>query len=397
MTTQSLPPLPVARSCPFDPPAEYRRFRFESPVTKIRTPRGDPAWVVTRLEDVREVLNDRRFSSDPRKPGFPSYLTGDVPPPPGFFMQTDAPEHTRLRRTVTKEFLTRHVEALRPKMQSVVDAFVDRLTSLEPPADFVGAFAVPVAAAIICELLGVPCEDHPFIQDRTDTVLNRSSTPEQTQTAAIELMGYFDRVITRKEGESSDDLLGRLVAQAKHEGQPSHQELVGIAALLLLGGYDTMAQVIGLGVVTLLRHPDQLERFLADASLGEGLCDELVRYLSVNHAGLPRVATQDVELGGQQIRAGEGVLVMVNSANRDEAVFGNPDAFDIHRQCRHHVGFGHGIHKCIGANFARAELEIVFRTLFTRLPSVHLAAPLEELAFRHEMVLYGLHKLPVAW
>ncbi|HYH98398.1 cytochrome P450, partial [Hyalangium sp.] len=169
------------------------------------------------------------------------------------------------------------------------------------------------------------------------------------------------------------------------------------AALLLLGGYDTMAQVIGLGTVTLLKNPDQLAEFIRDPSLGENLVDELVRYLSVNHAGLPRAALADVEVGGQLIREGEGVILMLNSGNRDELVFKNPDAFDIHRQTTQHVGFGHGLHKCIGADFARAELQVVFSTLFRRIPSLSLAAPIEELPFRHEMVLYGLKALPVSW
>ncbi|HKY38966.1 MAG TPA: cytochrome P450 [Polyangiaceae bacterium] len=203
------------------------------------------------------------------------------------------------------------------------------------------------------------------------------------------------RVITEKERAPGADLLGRLISDPAR--QVSHPEFVGLAALLLLAGYDTMAQVIGLGTVTLLLHPDQLTEFLTKPELGENMVEEMVRYLTVNHAGLPRVAVADVEISGQLIRAGEGVLVMLNAGNRDEAAFQNPDAFDIHRDVHHHVGFGHGLHKCIGAPFARAELEIVFCTLFRRIPTLRLLQPVEELPFRHEMVLYGLHALSVGW
>jgi cytochrome P450 len=397
MDASQLPPFPMTRTCPLDPPPEYKRLRVEQPISRVRTPRGDAAWLVTRLEDIRAVLTDKRFSSDPRQPGYPSYMSGDVPPPPGFFMQMDAPEHPRLRALVTREFMARHVEVLRPRMQRIVDERIDALLKRTPPVDLISELALPVASTVICELLGVPQKDHPFIQDRTDTVLDRSKPPKEAETAVVELMGYFDQVVTAKERTPADDLLGRLVSDPARQSQATHQELVGIAALLLLGGYDTLVQVIGLGTLTLLQHPDQLAEFKANPSLGDTLVDELVRYLTVNHAGLPRVALADVEVGGQLIRAGEGVLVMLNSGNRDETAFQKPDCFDIHRETKNHVGFGHGLHKCIGAAFARAELQIVFRTLFQRIPTLRLAVPLEELPFRHEMVLYGLRKLPASW
>ncbi|MHA7631271.1 cytochrome P450 [Corallococcus sp. M7] len=393
----ALPPLPTARTCPFDPPPEYRRLRVEQPISRVVTPRGDPAWLVTRHEDIRAVLTDRRFSSNPLARGYPSYVTGDVPPPPGFFMQMDAPDHTRLRALVTREFMARHIESLRPRMQAIVDRRVDALLHEPQPADLIKAFALPTASAVICELLGVPFEDAGFVQSRTDGVLDRSRTAKESETSAIELMGYFDRLVSTKEQAPGDDILGRLISDKTRSEQVTHAELVGIAALLMLGGYDTMAQVIGLGTVTLLQHPEQLADFLRDPSLADGLVEELVRYLTVNHAGLPRAATADVEVGGQLIREGEGLIVMLSSGNRDEQAFPNADAFDIRRDCRHQVGFGHGLHRCIGATFARAELAIVFRSLFERIPSLRVAVPVEELAFRHEMVLYGLKQLPVAW
>ncbi|QKW09291.1 cytochrome P450 [Streptomyces sp. NA04227] len=396
--TATLPEFPMPRTHPLDPPPQYRELGAERPVFQVRTPRGDTAWIVTRHEDVRAVLTHRAFSSDPRTPGFPTYVTGDVPPPPGFFMQADAPDHGRLRRTVTREFLINQMEALRPTMRRILDGLIDDMTADgNESGDLVRQFALPMAAMTICEILGVPFEDHVLFVRLTDTVLDRRSTPEQAVQAAGELMGYFDRLVTAKEAQPSEDLFGRMVTRAA-DGGLNHQELVGMAALLLLGGYDTMAQMIGIGTVTLFEHPDQLAELKADTALVPGAVEEMLRYLSINHAGLPRAVTEDVEVGGRQLRAGEGVLVMLNAANRDEDVFENADSFDIHREnTGRHVAFGHGFHKCVGATLARVELTEVFAGLFERLPGLRPLKPMGELPFRHDMVLYGVRELPVAW
>lgn len=396
--TTALPEFPMPRAHPLDPPPEYHALSAEHPVFQVRTPRGDTAWVVTRHEDVRTVLTDRGFSSDPRTPGFPTYVTGDVPPPAGFFMQADPPDHGRLRRSVTREFLINQMEALRPVMRRILDGLIDDMTADgSRSADLVRQFALPMAAMTICEILGVPFEDHVLFVSLTDTVLDRTSTPEQAVRAAGELMGYFDRLVSAKERQPSEDMFGRMVTRSA-DGGLNHEELVGMAALLLLAGYDTMAQMIGIGTVTLFEHPDQLAALTRNPALMPGAVEELLRYLSINHAGLPRAATEDVVVGGQLIRAGEGVLVMLNAANRDEGVFENADRFDILREnTGRHLAFGHGFHKCVGATLARVELTEVFGGLFERLPGLRPVKPIEELSFRHDMVLYGVRGLPVAW
>jgi cytochrome P450 len=403
MDISTAPTFPMPRRDPLDPPPDYRRLGAERPIFRVRTPRNQLAWVVTRHDDVRAVLTDRRFSSDPRTPGFPTYITGDLDPPPGFFLQLDPPDQTRLRRLVTREFVMSQMELLRPRMEVILDGLIDAMERTGAgqgrSADLVKQLAFPMAATVICELLNVPYEDHDVFVSLTDTVLDRSSTAEQTAKAATELMAYFDRLVTTKERQEppSDDMLGRLVVHFR-EGAISHTELVGLAALLLLSGYDTMAQMIGLGVLTLLRHPDQLALMRADPALVPPTVEELLRYLSINHSGLPRSALEDVEVGNVLIRKGDGVLVMINAANRDEEVFEDPDKFDIRREFRHeHVAFGHGFHKCIGLTLARVELATVFAGLFRRLPTLQLARPVDELRFRHEMVLYGVRELPVTW
>ncbi len=399
MQPPDAPRFPMPRSSPLDPPPDYRVHAAERPIFRVTTPRDELAWVVTRHDDVRAVLLDRRFSSDPRSPGFPTYLTGDVPPPPGFFLQLDAPDQPRLRKLVNRELLISQMEKLRPRMQVILDELIDDLIAQGRSADLISALAFPMAARVICEMLHVPFEDRALFVGLTDTVLNRSSSAEEVGRAAGELMAYFDRLVSarRAAGGPMEDLLGRLIATAPDSGV-SHAELVGLAALLLLAGYDTMAQVIGLGVLVFLLHPQQLAELQRDAALIPQAVEELLRYLSINHAGLPRAALEDVEVGGQRIRAGEGVLVMINAANRDPAVFDRPDVFDIHRRgLEQHVAFGHGLHKCIGLTLARVELSTVFAGLFRRLPTLQLARGLDDLPFRHEMVLYGVRELPVRW
>ena len=394
--TSVVPEFPMARSHPLDPPPQYRSLSREQPVLQVRTPRG-LAWLVTRHEDCAAVLTEPSFSSDPRTPGFPSYMSGDVPPPPGFFLQLDPPDQSRLRRLVTREFLVSRMEALRPRMQEVLDELIDRMLARGNSAELVADLAYPMAATMICELLDVPMADQEIFVGLTDTVLDRSSSPEETTRAAEELMAYFDRMVTAKKQDPKDDLLGRLIKQEQAE-RLNHDELVGLAALLLLSGYDTMAQMIGLGVLTLLEHPDQLAALRADAALMPAAVEEMMRYLSINHSGLPRAATKDVVIGGQQIKAGEGVLVMLNAANRDESVFADPDVFDIHRPAvNRHIAFGHGFHKCIGLTLARVELTTVFAGLFDRIPGLRAPRAIDELPFRHDMVLYGVRELPIEW
>ncbi|WP_441249246.1 cytochrome P450 [Kitasatospora sp. McL0602] len=397
MNATVTPEFPMPRTHPLDPPPQYRELGAEQPVFQVRTPRGELVWVVTRHEDARAVLTDLRFSSDPKTPGYPTYINGDTPLPPGFFLNQDAPDHTRLRRLVTREFLVSQMEALRPRMKVILDGLLDDMQAKGRSGDLVRQLAFPMAATVMCELLNVPYEDHGIFVTLTDTILDRSSTPEQAETAARELMAYFDKLVTERKQHPTEDMLGRLVTQ-EEAGRLDHAEFVGLAALLLLSGYDTMAQMIGLGAATLLDHRDQLADLQADPSLYPQAVEELLRFLSINHAGLPRAATADLTVGGQQIKAGDGVIVMLNAANRDESVFDAPDSFDIHRTSpQSHVAFGHGFHKCIGLTLARVELTTVFAGLFERLPELRLERALEELPFRHDMVLYGVRELPVAW
>jgi cytochrome P450 len=393
--------FPMPRRCPFGPPEEYERMRTEEPVARVRLRDGGTAWLVTRYDDVRQVLTSPAFSSDIRRPGMPAVSPEIVAvarrqQPP--FVRLDPPEHTFYRRMLISEFTVKRVKAMRPGIQSVVDKALDDLLRRTPPVDLVEEFALSVPSLVICRLLGVPYSRHEFFQDRARTLLSRDSTGEQVRTAWGELHAYLDTLVDEKLREPADDLLSRLVVNhLRPAGELARQDLLTTCALLLNAGHETTANMISLGTVALLEHPDQLAALHRDPELLPAAVEELLRYLSIADLVPARVATEDVDLGGTRIRAGEGVIALLAAADWDPAVFDDPDTLDLRRGNRHHVAFGGGVHQCIGQNLARAELEIALATLFRRIPTLRVAVPVADLPYKDEGVVFGLHALPVTW
>ena len=402
MTTVDQPALefPVARTCPFEPPAEYRQIREEEPITKVRLPEGGQAWVVTKHEHVRQVLNDPRFSADRQHPDFPSLVPGQRPAiqdTERALISLDAPEHTQARREVVGEFTVRRIEALRPRIQQIVDESIDQMIAGPRPADLVQALSLPVPSLVICEMLGVPYADHEFFQAQTTKMINRLVDPQTRRAAFESVRDYMDELITRKEVELPDDLLGRQIVKLRAEGTYRRAALVSLGFLLLLAGHETTANMISLGTLVLLRNPDQLAALRSGAGSTLDAVEEMLRYFTIVDAATARLCVVDAEIGGVLIRAGEGVLALGFAANRDPDAFDTPDAFDIERGARHHVAFGFGPHQCLGQNLARTELQIVFDTLFSRLPNLKLAADVDDLPFKDDAAIYGLYGLPVTW
>ncbi|HEY3608601.1 MAG TPA: cytochrome P450 [Pseudonocardiaceae bacterium] len=404
MTTTDidLPEFPLARRAPFDPPAAYARLRDEAPVTRALMPGGRPVWLISGHENVRRILADPRVSSDRTRAGFPMIV--QVSPEQlkkslsfgRSLIGSDPPEHTAQRRMVITEFTVRRVQALRPRIEEIVNERIDAMLAGDRPADLVKALALPVPSLVICELLGVPYEDRDFFQERTKRLLRRSSGQAEREAASNELTGYFDELITAKSADPGDDLLSRLIARNRETEVFSHDLLVGLATLLLVAGHETTANVIALGTLALLEHPDQLAALTADPESVPAAVEEMLRYLNIVEAGF-RVATADIEIAGTVIRAGEGLVALAASANRDDSAFGHSGVFDIARGARHHVAFGYGIHQCLGQNLARMELDVVFRNLFRRIPGLHLAIPVADLPFKADSFVYGVHELPVTW
>lgn len=393
-----LPEYPMARAagCPFDPPPALQEQRREGPLTKVRLWNGDTAWLVTPYAEQRALLADPRVSADVTKPGYPS-------PSPvrrnrvGFILMDD-PEHARQRRMVTAPFSIKRIEALRPRVQQIVDGLIDDLLAGPQPVDLVREFALPVPSLVICELLGVPYDDHDFFQRNSSMIINREVTVEQRDRALEALTEYLDDLVGRKLAEPADDLLSGL-AQRVEDGELSRGDAARMGVLLLIAGHETTANMIALGTLALLEHPDQLAalRETDDPKLVAGAVEELLRYLHITHNGRRRVALADIEIAGQTIRAGDGLIVPNDLGNRDPEVFPDPDRLDIHRDARRHVAFGFGVHQCLGQPLARMELQVVYGTLYRRVPGLRLAADIGDIGFKHDGAVYGVYELPVTW
>ncbi|MFE4976730.1 cytochrome P450 [Kitasatospora sp. NPDC056651] len=399
-TTHAVP-LPARHSvgCPFGPPPAYTEAAATAPLTRADVPGGEPCWLATGYAEVRTVLSDRRFSADPRHPSFPVLIAGSrerIAENPSF-LRLDDPEHARLRRMVTGDFLVKRVEAMRPDIQRIVDEALDAMTGDRAEADLVADFALPVPSLVICLLLGVPYEDREFFQRVSRTLLNNTNTLERLLEAQEELLGYLRALAARKRERPEDDILSRLATR----DDLTAREVASTGLLLLIAGHETTANMIALSTALLLDRPEQIAR-LADPAAVPGAVEELLRLLTIVHTGVPRVALEDVELGGTTVRAGEGVIAMLSTANRDEEVFGGADRssvdeLDLDRDARRHMAFGFGVHQCLGQPLARAELQIALTTLFRRLPGLRLTVPRDELAFRTDSFIYGMRSLPVTW
>lgn len=399
---ETMPSFPMKR-CPFAPPEQYAQLREHSPVSRVKLPDGKEAWLVTRYEDVRSVLGDNRFSTNPSTPGYPFIAPARAAllmnESPRTFLRLDPPEHTKGRRLLTMEFTVKHIDAMRPAIQTIVDGLLDDLVKKGPPADFFLDFALQVPTIVISNILGVPREDEAFFIDRSKAKLDLSATPDVPVKAGADMRSYLEGLIQKKEAarEVGDDLITRLLNNQVAPGHISRDDLLALIELLIIAGHETTANTMALGTLSLLLHPEQKEALAADPGLSPSTVEEILRYHTPVQYNGPRAALEDVVVGGQLIRKGEGVLAMINAANRDPEVFDEPDTFNIHRQSMRHIAFSYGIHQCIGQPLARAELQIVFSTLFRRLPRLALAAPVSELPFKHNAFVFGVDAMPVTW
>jgi cytochrome P450 len=395
-------PHPRSTGCPFDLSPQMRDLASEGPVTRTRTWDGTTPWTITGHAEQRTLLSDPRLSADSSRPGYPSPVEHHGPRPEGgpdlSFVLMDDPEHLRLRRMVSGAFTIKRTEALRPTVQAMVDRAIDDMLAGPNPADLVQALALPIPSLVISELLGVPYEDHQFFQDNSKVIVSTTAGPEDRGTAHKRLSAYLDDLVGEKIKRPSDDLLSRLAAQVA-AGELTRTEASAMGVLLLLAGHETTANMISLGTLLLLQHPDQLEllRSTDDPKVVEAAVEELLRYLSIVHLGRRRTATEDIEIAGQTIKAGDGVILLGELANRDPAVFPDGDRLDITRGNRHHQAFGAGTHHCLGQPLARLELQVVYPTLLRRVPTLRLAGDVESVPFKHDAVIYGLHALPVTW
>jgi cytochrome P450 len=395
-----LPPLHMRRDV-FDPPAELREIRETAGVRTVVNAFGMKVYLVTRYEDIKDVLADHERFSNTRPPNFV------VPGAPvlseeeqasaraGNLLGLDPPEHQRLRRMLTPEFTARRMKRLEPRIAEIVTQRLDIMEGAGPPADLVAQFALPIPSLVICELLGVPYADREDFQRRSARQLDLSAPIPQRLEVVRQGREYMAKLVTGARRDPGEDMLGMLVRD--HGGELSDDELIGIAGLLLLAGHETTSNMLGLGTLALLRNPKQLAAVRDDPEAAGSAVEELLRYLSVVHSAIPRITTAEVEVAGVTIPAGELVFLSLPLGNRDPNFIDAPEVLDIRRSAAGHLAFGHGVHHCLGAPLARMEMRIAFPALLRRFPKLALAQPLSDVQFRSFHFIYGLQSLEVSW
>lgn len=390
--------FPQNRTCPYHPPTGYpSESRGQRSVSRVRLYNGRTVWLVTGHAEARSLLADPRLSSDRENPAFPLFARrqAEATQRRVELIGVDDPEHNTQRRMLIPSFTVRRTAALRPRIRETVARLLDAMAEQGPPSELVNAFALPVPSMVICALLGVPYTDHEFFEAQSRKLL-RGPAASDVEEARDALDDYFRALIDRKRRDPGDGLLDELIAKQLESGALDREELVRLAEILLVAGHETTANMISLGTFTLLQHPDQLARLREGGEAVPAAVEELLRFLSIAD-GISRVAVEDIEVGGEILRAGDGVLLSTSVINRDEAVYPAADTLDIGRSARNHVAFGFGIHQCLGQNLARAELEIALPALFDRFPGLRLAVPADEVPFKPGDTIQGLLELPVTW
>ncbi|GAA2756143.1 cytochrome P450 family protein [Actinopolymorpha rutila] len=401
-------PLMLAPGFFQDPEAVYAVLREEGPVRKVVFPNGWEAWVVTRYDEARAALADPRLLKDLRvldQLGRPDSVPVQLGDESLFaealhhhMLNLDPPDHTRLRRLVNKVFTSRRVEALRPRIEEITEELLDAIAvrgANGGPVDLIDSFAFPLPMTVICELLGVPFEDREDFRAWSAVAVVDDPGEEEARTSSYAMVAYFSQLIAAKRANAGEDLLSALVQARDDKDQLDDNELIGMAFLLLLAGYETTVNLIGNGVFALLRNPDQFDRLRAEPSLVDGAVEEFLRYDGPLNVATSRFTSEPVRVGDVEIPRGEFVLVSLASANHDERRFPEAGRLDVTRRGGGHLGFGHGIHYCVGAPLARLEGEVAFRRILDRFPKLSLAVEPGEVRWREGSTFRGVEHLPV--
>jgi len=394
------PAFPFQRTCPFDPPPQYAAARAAGAVCPVTLWNGRRAWLVTRHEDIRAVLSDdARFSGRMANPDFPAITPARVTVDRNerAFVGMDNPAHDAYRRMFTREFSVKRLQALNPKISAIAEGLIDDMIEHGPPVDLIPALAVKFPSLVMSALFGSPYEDSEFIIRCAVARHGLTQSTEEAEFKARELAAYVRRLIDTKEASPGDDMVSRIIDEHVKPGKLSRDDFAEIGAMILRAGHDTTTNMIGMGTLLLLQNDALRAQLTADPALIEGAVDELLRYVSPVQFSPRRVALTDVEIGGVTIPKGEGLFMLLASANRDASMFSDPDTIDATRDASRHLAFGFGIHQCLGQMLARFELQIIYEAILRRLPSLRLAVPLEEIRFKHDMQIYGVHNLPVEW
>ncbi|MCR3751669.1 cytochrome P450 [Lentzea californiensis] len=397
MTEAAVCPVHHERDHPLHPPAGFAEAVAGGPV-KMIWPNGVEAWMVSSYAGVRQVLSDSRFST--RKGGQPEMRTDDGdevldPDQPGNINGIDGAEHMRLRRPLSRGFMVKRMNELRPRIQQIVDEHLDVMEAEGAPADLVASLCLPLPSLVIAELLGVPPEHQELFQVTAGDLFGKNGSKDEYLAHATKLAEVLTPIVEEKRAAgTNDDMIGLMA----NDTDFSMEELIFLCIGLLAAGHETTSNFLGLFTLHLFEKPDQLEVLRRDPSRADVVVEELMRYTvgSLGGPGLTRRATEDVEVDGVLIKAGDWVSLSL-MANLDEALCPGAEQLDLERDAVSHLGFGFGPHQCLGANLARAELQIGLRTLFERFPNLRPAVPVTEMSYRNDMITYGAAEIPVVW
>ncbi|WP_381797743.1 cytochrome P450 [Streptomyces niveus] len=390
-----------------DPYPAYAWLREHAPVHRTRLPSGVDAWLVTRYADAKRALADPRLSKNPLHHAEQPHAKGKtgIPGERGAELMThllniDPPDHTRLRRLVSQAFTPRRVAEFAPRVQELTDGLIDAFAA-KGEADLIHDFAFPLPIYAICDLLGVPREDQDDFRDWAGMMIRHGGGPRGGVARSVKKMrGYLAELIHRKRDDPGDDLISGLIRASDHGEHLTENEAAAMAFILLFAGFETTVNLVGNGTYALLRNPDQRARLQRSLDAGESALlatgiEELLRHDGPVEMATWRYATEPVELGGQSVAVGDPVLVVLAAADRDPERFADPDRLDLSRGDNKHLGYGHGIHYCLGAPLARLEGQTALRTLLTRLPDLRLAVDPSDLRWRGGLIMRGLRTLPV--
>ncbi|GAA5112537.1 cytochrome P450 [Haloechinothrix salitolerans] len=375
-----------------DPIPELRTMREHAPVSKLRIPFGVNVWLVTGHAEAKAVLADaKNFSND-----FGNVVGkagAHAEQNPGGLGFADPPHHTRLRKLLTPEFTMRRLSRLTPGIDAIITERLDEMAAAEGPVDLVESFALPIPSLVICELLGVPYEHRHEFQQLSMQRFDLFGGADASLGAISQSLDFMQRFVEQEREEPGDGLIGMIIRE--HGDEVTDRELAGLADGVLTGGFETTASMLALGALVLVRDPDARKRAMHDNGSVRDLVEELLRYLTVVQVAFPRFARRDIEIGGTRIAEGDVVVCSLSGANRDAALGPGMEDFDASRQPTQHFAFGHGVHRCIGAELARMELRAAFPALLRRFPDIRLAVPEDELEFRETSIVYGVESLPV--
>ncbi|MFE5022990.1 cytochrome P450 [Streptomyces sp. NPDC056656] len=396
-------PAPRSRTCPFAPPPDLLKLRDTGkPLVRVRSWDGTTPWLALTHATQRALLSDKRLSANIGAPGYPhttAAMKEHAAQMQPSINNTDGAEHARWRRMLTSSFTRRRMEILRPAIQKITDDLIDTMLAGPNPTELNEALSLPLPSLMICEMLGVPYEEHEFFQKHATITNAVNKSPEENAATTATLRRYISGLIEKKMDDPAEDVLSDLGERVK-SGDLTLEEAAPLGHILLVAGHDTSANMITLSTALLMQHPEQLaalrERSGDDAYVS-GAVEELLRYLTLPHLLARRAVVEDFEFEGETIRAGEGVIASLPAANWDPDAFRDPATLDLARSAAHHLAFGWGPHQCVGQQLARVELQVVFSTLFRRIPTLRLAADLEDLSFKEDSQAYGIYQLPVAW